>query len=101
MTHAEKYANENYIFRAYLGNDLYIEVMDVRQRDGRSEWLTRYSRTSGEHVKVFGYRWRKICGKGIFIKALKRQAFDYHYPSLSIHDPVTHKQKRVYLIDFK
>ena len=102
MTHAEKYANENYIFRAYLGNDVYIEVMDVSNRECRTELLTRYfNEADDSKAKAFGYRWRKLCGKGIFVKSLNRVAIDGHYPSLSIHDPVTHKQRRVYLIDFK
>lgn len=101
MTNTENYANKSYIFRAYLGDSTYIEVLDVRYRDGRAEWMTRYAVIrGGAQVKTFSYRWRKICGKGVVIKTLNRQAIDDHYPSLSIHDPVTHKQRRVYLIDF-
>ena len=60
--------------RKNLGDDVYIEIMDIRVKNGRVECLSRFNRikSDGPFIGTFGYRWRKICGKGVFVPSLYR-----------------------------
>lgn len=84
--------------RKNLGDDVYIEIMDMRVKNGRVECLSRFN--SIKRDGPFGYRWRKICGKGVFVPSLYRTAKDEHCLSITIRNPVNGKMNRVYLRDF-
>ena len=103
MTHSEIYGNSPYMLRKKHADDLYLEIIDMRVRDRRVECLSRWNKfnSDGSFSYSFGYRWRKICGKGVFIPSLDRAAKDEHNLSLSICDPFTGKRNRIYLRDFK
>ena len=103
MTHSSKYDNMPYIVRKNLGDDVYFEIMDIRIKNGRLECLSRFNRDKSysPFIGTFGYRWRKICGKCVFIPSLDRTARDEHCCSLTIRNPLNRKMNRVYLRDLK
>ena len=102
MSHSGTYGNKPYIVRKNLGEDVYIEIVDIRIKNGRAECLSRFSciKSYGLVIERFGYRWRKICGKGVFVPSLDRTAKDEHCLSLSVHNPVNRKTNRIYIRDF-
>lgn len=75
-----------------------FEVLARRWRNGRVEFLSRFRDI--ENDAKFGYRWRKLCGRYVYIPALKRSAVDGHNTSFQIHSPQTGKVKRLYADDF-
>ena len=101
MTHHDRYDHRPYIVRKNLGDDVYIEIMDIRVKNGRVECLSRFNRikSGGPFIMTFGYRWRKICGKGLFVPSLNRAAKDEHCLSLTMRNPINGKMNRVYLRD--
>ena len=103
MSHSGTYDNKPYITRKNLGEDVYIEIVDMRVKNGRAECLSRFSRIKsyGLAIERFGYRWRKICGKYVFVPSLNRVAKDDHSFSLSIRNPINGKMNRVYLRDLE
>ena len=103
MAHHDRYDNRPYIARKNLGDDVYIEIMDIRVKNGRTECLSRFNRikSGSTFIIKFGYRWRKICGKGLFVPSLNRAAKDEHCLSLTIRNPINGKMNRVYLRDLK
>lgn len=103
MTNYQKYGKRPYILRKKYADDTYLEIIDIRLRNKRIECLSRWTEFNpdGSFNCSFGYRWRKICGKGIFVPSLDRPAKDYHSCSLTIHIPITGKMIRAYLRDFK
>ena len=103
MTHYDRYDHRPYIARKNLGDDVYIEIMDIRVKNGRTECLSRFNRikSGSPFIITFGYRWRKICGKGLFVPSLNRAAKDGHCLSLTIRNPINGKMNRVYLRDLK
>ena len=102
MAHSDTYEHRPYMTRKNLGDDVYIEIMDIRVKNGRVECLSRFNRIKGDgpFIGTFGYRWRKICGKGVFVPSLDRTAKDEHCLSLSVHNPVNGKTNRIYIRDF-
>ena len=100
MGHSERYDHRQYIVRKSLRDDVHIEIMDVRTKNGRIECLSRF-KTDGQDIAAFGYRWRKICGKGVFVPSLGRTAKDEHCLSLTIRNPLNGKMNRVYIRDLK
>lgn len=98
MTNEKFYRNLPYLGRVQISGNLYIEIMDIRIRKERIECMSRFH---DSELGAFSYRWRKICGKGVFVPYLERPAKDDHCWSLSFHNPVTGKQTRAYLRDFK
>ena len=103
MSHSCTYDNKPYIARKNLSEDVYIEIVDIRIKNGRTECLSRFSyiKSYGLVIERFGYRWRKICGKGLFVPSINRVAKDDHSLSLSIRNPINGKMNRVYLRDLK
>lgn len=103
MSHSGTYDNKPYMIRKNLGEDVYIEIVDMRVKNGRTECLSRFSciKSYGLVIERFGYRWRKISGKGLFVPSLNRAAKDDHSLSLSIRNPINGKMNRVYLRDLK
>ena len=103
MSHSGTYDNKPYMARKNLGEDVYIEIVDIRIKNGRTECLSRFSciKSYGLVIERFGYRWRKICGKGLFVPSLNRAAKDDHSLSLSIRNPINGKMNRVYIRDLK
>ena len=103
MTHYDRYDNRPYMVRKNLGDDFYFEIMDIRVKDGRVECLSRFNRIKSgcTFIMTFGYRWRKICGKCVFVPSLNRVARDDHSLSLSIRNPINGKMNRVYIRDLK
>ena len=103
MSHSDTYEHRPYMTRKKLGDDVYIEIMDMRVKNGRGECLSRFNRIKGDgpFIGTFSYRWRKICGKGVFVPSLGRTAKDDHCWSLTIRNPLNGKMNRVYLRDFK
>ena len=103
MSHSGTYDNKPYMARKNLGQDVYIEIVDIRIKNGRTECLSRFSciKSYGLVIEGYGYRWRKICGKGLFVPSLNRVAKDDHSLSLSIRNPINGKMNRVYLRDLK
>lgn len=103
MSHSRTYGNRPYMVRKNLGDDVYIEIMDIRVKNGRVECLSRFSyiKSDGLVIESFSYRWRKICGKDIFVPSLNRAAKDGHCLSLTIRNPINGKINRVYLRDLK
>lgn len=103
MAHVDKYEHRPYMARKQLGKDVYIEILDMRVKNGRIECLSRFNRVKcdGSSIVAFSYRWRKVCGKGVFIPSLDRTAKDGHNWSLTIRNPITGRMNRVYLRDFK
>lgn len=103
MSHSSTYGNKPYMGRKKLCNDVYFEIMDVRIKNGRAEYLSRFSRINnyGLVIDTFGYRWRKICGKCIFVPSLNRLAKDDHSLSLAIRNPINGKMNMVYIRDLK
>lgn len=103
MAHADTYENRPYMVRKHLGDNVYVEIMDMRVRNGRIECLSRFNRIKGDcpFIGTFGYRWRKICGKGVFVPPLDRVAKDDHSWSLTILNPISGRRNRAYLRDFK
>lgn len=101
MAHYDTYDNKPYMIRKNLGDDVYIEIMDMRVKNGRIECLSRFNCIKGDcpFIGTFSYRWRKICGKGVFIPSLDRTAKDEHCLSLTIRNPLNGKMNRVYLRD--
>lgn len=89
--------------RKNLDDDVYIEIMDMRVKNGRVECLSRFKsiKLDGPFIGTFGYRWRKICGKGVFVPSLDRTAKDDHRGYLTIRNPLNGKMNRVYIRDFK
>lgn len=75
-----------------------FEVLGRRWRNGRVEFLSRFRDI--ENGAKFGYRWRKLCGRYVYIPALKRSAVDGHNTSFQIHCPQTGKVKRLYADQF-
>ena len=103
MSHSSKYDNMPYIVRKNLCDDVYFEIMDTRIKNGRLECLSRFNYVNSDWpiIGTFGYRWRKICGKCVFIPLLDRTAKDEHCCSLTIRNPLNGKMSRVYLRDLK
>ena len=103
MTHYDRYDHRPYIARKNLGDDVYIEIMDIRVKNGRTECLSRFNRikSGSQFIITFGYRWRKICGKGLFVPSINRAAKDEHCLYLTIRNPINGKMNRVYLRDLK
>lgn len=99
MAHRERYGKHPYMSRKKYGDCLYLEVIDMRVRNGRIECLSRWNKFNSDGS--FGYRWRKVCGKGVFVPSLDRAAKDEHSWSLSIRNPISGKMNRAYLRDFK
>ena len=94
--------------RKRYSDNLFLEVIQVRERSGREEWLSRWAYTlTGPnivyygHTIYYGYRWRKLCGKNIFIPLLGRTAKDDHNCSITIRDPFSGKMARAYVRDFE
>ena len=103
MSHSDTYEHWPYMLRKNLGDDVYIEIVDIRAKNGRVECLSRFNsiKRDGPFIGTFGYRWRKVCGKGLFVPSLNRAAKDEHCLSLTIRNPLNGKNNRVYLSDFK
>ena len=103
MSYFSTYDDWPYIVRKNLGKDVYIEIIDIRVKNGRTEFLSRFRRikSDGAVIETFGYRWRKICGKGLFVPSLNRAAKDDHCLSLSISNPINGKKNRIYLRDLR
>lgn len=103
MAHVNTYEHRPYMTRKHLGGNVYIEIMDMRVKNGRIECMSRFNRINSDKpfIGTFGYRWRKVCGKGVFIPSLDRPAKDNHCWSLAIRNPINGKMNRVYLRDFK
>lgn len=103
MAHREIYGKHPYMSRKKYDDDLYLEVIDMRVRNGRIECLSRWNKFNpdGSFNCSFGYRWRKVCGKGVFVPSLDRAAKDEHSWSLAIRNPISGKMNRAYLRDFK
>ena len=101
MSHSDTYEHRPYMTRKNLGDDVYIEIMDIRVKNGRVECLSRFNRikSDGSFIGTFGYRWRKICGKGVFVPSLDRASKDEHCLSLTIRNPVNGKMNRIYMRD--
>ena len=100
MTHSEKRKNSSVIYRKRYSENLCLEIVDERRRNGREEWLSRWAFDDGETTGYYGYRWRKICGKSVFIPLLGRLAKDEHNLAITIRDPFNGKMARAYLRDF-
>ena len=103
MSHSDTYEHWPYMLRKNLGDDVYIEIVDIRVKNGRVECLSRFNsiKRDGPFIGTFSYRWRKVCGKDIFVQSLYRAAKDEHCLSLTIRNPLNGKMNRVYLRDFK
>lgn len=103
MTHRETYGDKPCRSRRKYADNMYLEIIDVRIKNGRIECLSRWNKYNCDGILCasFGYRWRKVCGKDIYIKALKRPAIDDHDWSLAIRNPSTGKMNRAYLRDFE
>lgn len=103
MSHSVTYDNKPYMIRKNLGSDVYFEIMDIRIKNGRLECLSRFNlyKSDWPLIGTFGYRWRKICGKCIFVPSLDRTAKDEHCCSLTIRNPLNGKMNRIYLRDLK
>lgn len=103
MTYSEKFDRRPYIVRKYFGDSIYFEVVALRLINGRGECLSRFNLVGygGSSIETFGYRWRKVCGKGVLVPSLGREAKDDHNPSLTIRHPITGKMNRVYLQELK
>lgn len=103
MTHRETYGKSPYMSRKKFADGMYLEIIDMRVKNGRVECLSRWNKfnSDGSFYASFGYRWRKICGKDVFIPSLDRFAKDDHKYSLTIRNPITGKMNRAYLRDFK
>ena len=91
MTHCETYGKRPYMTRKKYADDTYLEIIDMRVRNGRIECLSRWVKRDTDIS--FGYRWRKICGKGVFVPSLDRAANDEHSWSLSIRNPISGKNE--------
>ena len=103
MSHSDTYENWPYMLRKNLGDGVYIEIVDIRVKNGRVECLSRFNSIKRDlpFIGTFSYRWRKVCGKDIFVQSLDRTAKDEHCLSLTIRNPLNGKMNRVYLRDFK
>lgn len=103
MAHRERYDKHPYMSRKKYGECLYLEVIDTRVRNGRFECLSRWNKfnSDGSFNCSFGYRWRKVCGKGVFVPSLGRAVKDEHSLSLAIRNPISGKMNRAYIRDFK
>ena len=103
MTHCKTYGNRPYMVRKKYDDGLYLEIIDMRDINGRIECLSRWIKfePNGLIKYSFGYRWRKICGKGVFVPPLDRVAKDDHSLSLTILNPISGRRNRAYLRDFK
>lgn len=103
MAHSDIYDHRPYMARKNLGDDVYIEIVDMRIKNGRIECLSRFNcdKSDGPLIGTFGYRWRKICGKCVLVPSLGRTAKDGHCRSLTIRNPLNGKMNRVYLRDLK
>ena len=103
MAHSDTYDHRPYMIRKNLGDDVYFEILDIRIKNGRAECLSRFSciKSYGLVIETFSYRWRKICGKCVFVPSLNRVAKDDHSLSLSIRNPINGKMNRIYIRDLK
>lgn len=103
MTHGKTYGKRPYMTRKKYNDNTYLEIIDMRVRNERIECLSRWVKFNpdGSFNCSFGYRWRKICGKGVFVPSLDRAAKDEHCWSLAIRNPISGKMNRAYLRDFK
>ena len=103
MAHREIYGNRPYIARKKYSDDTYLEVVEVRIRNDRTECLSRWVKfdPDGSPKCSFGYRWRKICGKGVVVPSLGRAAKDDHNVSLTIRNPFNGRMNRAYTRDFE
>lgn len=65
MTHYDRYYHRPYMVRKNLGDDMYIEIMDMRVKNGRVECLSRFNsiKLDGPFTGTFSYRWRKFAVK--------------------------------------
>lgn len=100
MSHSNNHQNSLFLCRKRYSENLCLEVVEIRIRNGREEWLSRWA-LSGTETIYYGYRWRKLCGKNIFIPSLGRCAKDFHNCSIVIHDPFNGKMSRAYLREFE
>lgn len=103
MAYREIYENRPYMVRKKYADDTYLEIIDINVRNGRVECLSRWVKLNhdGSHKCSFGYRRRKVCGKGVIVPSLGREAIDHHNHSLSIRNPISGKMNRAYIRDFK
>ena len=102
MTHAIFYKHRPYMSRKHIGDNIYFEVMEIRVKDDRVECLSRFKeKECVPFARAWGYRWRKVCGKGVVVPSLGRTAIDDHSISLTIRNPITGRMNRVYLRELK
>lgn len=101
MTHSVKQKNSLPVYRRWYSENLCLEIVDTRRKNGREEWLSRWVFEDGETTNYYGYRWRKICGKSVFVPSLGRPAKDEHNLAITIRDPFNGKMSRAYLRDFE
>ena len=100
MTHSNKYQNYLFQCRKKYSEDVYLEIVETRIKRGRQELLSRWA-FNGTTTIYYGYRWRKVCGKNVFIPSLGRSAKDDHNLSITIRNPFNGKMSRAYLRDFE
>ena len=100
MTHSVKRGNSLPLYRKRYSENLCLEIIDIRKRNGREEWLSRWAFEDGETTNYYGYRWRKICGKSVFVPSLGRLAKDEHNLAITTRDHFNGKMARAYLRDF-
>lgn len=101
MTHSVKRQNSFPVARKRYSENISLELLDLRRRNGREEILSRWVFADGETTVYYGYRWRKICGKSVYIPSLGRLAKDEHNLAITIRNPFNGKMGRAYLTDFE
>lgn len=91
-----------FLYRKKYSDCVYLEVIKVRKRNGREEWLSRWAYSLSEsNTLYYGYRWRKLCGKNIFIPSLGRCAKDFHNCAITVRNPFNGRMSRAYLREFE
>lgn len=101
MSHSSNHQNSLFQCRKKYSDNLYLEIIETRIKRGRQELLSRWA-LIGTTTVYYGYRWRKVCGKNIFIPSLGRTAKDGHIKCyITIRDQFNGKMARAYLKDFK